>query len=84
MSSQKETIALPSGLFSLYVSVASNKGRFNDGRGIEGIGVIPHELVAFDAKDLDREVDTLIAKAEALLQKFPAAKVPYDPKSFGW
>jgi carboxyl-terminal processing protease len=84
MSSLKETIELPSGLFSLYVSVASNKGRFNDGRGIEGIGVMPHELVTFEAKDLDRGIDTLIAKAEALLKKFPAAKVPYDPKAFGW
>jgi hypothetical protein len=84
MSSQKEEIALPSGMFTLYVSVGSNKGRFNDGRGIEGIGVIPHEIVAFDPKELDQGVDTLIARAEALLKKFPAAKVPYDPKAFGW
>jgi len=84
MSSQKETIELPSGRFSLYVSVASNKGRFNDGRGIEGIGVIPHELVSFAAKDLDAGVDTLIARAEAVLRRFTAAKVPYDPGDFGW
>lgn len=43
---------LPSGLFALYVSVASNKGCFNGGRGIEGIGVVPHELVEYDLKDL--------------------------------
>jgi C-terminal processing protease CtpA/Prc len=84
MSSKKETIELPSGRFSLYVSVGGNMGRFNGGRGIEGIGVVPHELVAFTAKDLDAGVDTLIARAEALLKKFPADKVPYDPKSFGW
>ena len=39
MSSQKATINLPSGLFQLYVSVASNNGRFNGGKGIEGIGI---------------------------------------------
>lgn len=80
MSSQKTTIELPSGLFSLYVSTGSNKGRFNGGRGIEGIGVIPHELVEFDPKDLARGVDTLIARAEALLAKFPADKVPYKAR----
>ncbi len=84
MASQKDLVELPSGLFSLYVSVGSNKGRFNGGKGIEGIGVVPHEIVAFDPKDLDRGVDTLIARAEALLKKFPADKVPYDPKAFGW
>src|SRR6185503_16007801 len=35
MSSSKETLPVPSGLFSAYFSVASNKGRFNAGRGIE-------------------------------------------------
>ncbi len=84
MSSQKTTIDLPSGLFSLYVSVGSNKGRFNDGRGIEGIGVIPHEIVEFDPKDLAAGRDTLILRAEALLKNFPKEKVPYDPRSFGW
>jgi C-terminal processing protease CtpA/Prc len=80
MSSQKTTIELPSGLFALYVSTASNKGRFNDGRGIEGIGVIPHELVQFDPKDLAAGTDTLIARAEELLAKFPQDKVPYKAR----
>ncbi len=84
MSSSKETIELPSGLFALYVSVASNKGRFNDGRGIEGIGVVPHEIVEFDPRDLDAGRDTLIERAEAILRDFPAAIVPYEPKAFGW
>jgi C-terminal processing protease CtpA/Prc len=77
MSSQKTTIELPSGLFGLYVSTHSNKGRFNGGRGIEGIGVIPHELVVFDAKDLAAGKDTLILRARELLAKFPKDKVPY-------
>lgn len=84
MSSQKKTIELPSQLFALYVSVRSNKRRFNQGRGIEGIGVPPHEMVAFDPKDLTAEKDTLIRRAEALLKKFPQKKVPYDPAAFGW
>lgn len=80
MSSQKTTIQLPSGLFELYVSTHSNKGRFNNGRGIEGIGVIPHELVEFVPKDLAAGRDTLIVRAEALLAKFPADKVPFKAK----
>ena len=84
MSSSKKAIELPSGLFALYVSVYSNKARFQDGKGIEGIGVRPHETVAFDSKDLAEERDTLIIKAEELLKRFPQNKVPYDPKKFGW
>jgi C-terminal processing protease CtpA/Prc len=84
MSSSKEIIELPSGLFALRVSVASNKGRFNEGRGIEGIGVIPHEIVQYEPADLAAGVDTLIRRAEALLAKFPRRKVRYDPKDFGW
>lgn len=80
MSSQKTTIELPSGLFALYVSVSSNKGRFNGGQGIEGIGVIPHEIVEFDPKDLAAGVDTLIRSADELLADFPAGKVPYKAK----
>jgi carboxyl-terminal processing protease len=76
-SSQKAEIELPSGLFTLRVSVESNKLRFNGGKGIEGVGVIPHEVVAYDAKDLAKGVDTLIARAEELLKKFPKDKVPY-------
>jgi carboxyl-terminal processing protease len=84
MSSSKRTIAMPSGLFSLYVSVRSNKGRFNGGRGIEGIGVIPHEIVEYAAKDLAKGIDTQIARAEAILADFPKGKVPYRPKQHGW
>ena len=80
MASQKTTIELPSGLFSLYVSTHSNKARFNGGKGLEGIGVIPHEVVEFDPEDLAAGRDTLIARAEALLAKFPVEQVPYRAK----
>jgi C-terminal processing protease CtpA/Prc len=83
MSSQKTTIDLPSGLFQLYVSVASNKGRFNGGKGIEGIGVPPHEIVPYDAADLAAGVDTQIKRAEELLAKgFPKNAVPYHPERY--
>ncbi len=84
MSSQKTTIDLPSGLFRLYVSTHSNRARYNGGQGLEGIGVIPHEIVEYDPGDLDQKVDTLTERAEALLAKFPQKKVRYDPKDFGW
>ena len=80
MSADKTTIELPSGLFAMYVSVSSNKQRFNGGKGIEGIGVIPHEIVEYDPKDLAAGVDTLIRRADELLANFPAKKVPYQAK----
>jgi C-terminal processing protease CtpA/Prc len=84
MSSQKTTIELPSKLFALYVSVASNKGRFQGGKGLEGIGYVPMEIVTFDPADLRARRDTLIVRAEALLAAFPQDKVRYDPKKNGW
>ena len=80
MSSQKTTIELPSKLFALYVSTRSNHARANGGKGLEGLGVIPHELVAFEAKDLAAGVDTLIRRADELLARFPADKVPFKAR----
>jgi C-terminal processing protease CtpA/Prc len=80
MSSSKETIELPSGKFALYVSVRSNMGRFNGGKGIEGLGVPPHEVVAYDPEDLAQGVDTQIRRAEELLAAGLPAVVPYRPK----
>ena len=80
MSSSKKTLPVPSGLFSAYYSVYSNKARFNKGRGIEGVGVPPNEVVEYDAKDLAAGVDTQIRRAEELLAKgFPADVVDYEP-----
>jgi C-terminal processing protease CtpA/Prc len=84
MSSSKETIELPSGLFALYVSVATNKGRFNGGKGIEGIGVPPSEVVEYEPEDLAQGIDTLIRVAEERLMKFPQDQVRYDPAKAGW
>ncbi len=83
MSSGKTTIELPSGQFALYVSISSNKGRFNGGRGIEGIGVPPNEVVEYDPEDLFEGRDTLILRAAELLDDMPKS-VPYKPADFGF
>ena len=80
MSSQKEELEVPSKRVTVRVSVASNKGRFNGGRGIEGIGVAPHEVVPYDGAELLKGVDTQIRRAEELLKGgFPKGVVPYEP-----
>ncbi|MHA3771011.1 S41 family peptidase [Verrucomicrobiota bacterium sgz303538] len=80
MSSQKAMLTVPSGLFSLRFSVASNKGRFNGGRGIEGIGVPPHEITPYDPADLKSGVDTQIRRAEEYLKAgLPGDKVAWNP-----
>jgi len=84
MSSSKTTIKLPSGKFSLYVSVRSNKSRFQGGRGIEGIGIIPHETIEYDPAELAAGTDTLIQCAEVVLDEFPENEVPYKPEKHGW
>ena len=84
MSSSKTTIKAPSGLCSAYFSVRSNKGRFNRGHGIEGIGVIPHEIVPYEAEDLAAGIDSQIRRAEELLKigKWPE-HIDYEPPE-GW
>jgi C-terminal processing protease CtpA/Prc len=78
MSSQKSTITVPSGLFTVRFSVHSNKARFNGGKGIEGIGVAPHEVVPYDPRDLASGRDTLILRAEKILREgAPRGVVPY-------
>jgi C-terminal processing protease CtpA/Prc len=81
MASQKMEITTPSGMFTIRFSVSSNKGRFNGGRGIEGIGVPPHELVPMKAEDLRKNEDTEVKRAVELLRKgFPKGVVEYGVK----
>lgn len=81
-SSSKDRLEVPSGMFKVYYSIASNKGRFNKGKGIEGIGVPPSEVTPYDPEDLRKGVDTQIRKAEEILKAgLPASKVPYQPKN---
>lgn len=80
MSSQKEVVEVPSGKLSVRVSVSSNKGRFNGGKGIEGLGVPPDEVVTYDPKELLAGIDSQIRRAEELLRDgFPKGAVPYEP-----
>ena len=77
-SSQKTEITTPSGLFRIRFSVRSNMNRCNKGRGIEGIGIPPHEIVPVKAEDLLRSEDTLIKRAVELLKGgFPEDVVDY-------
>lgn len=81
MSSSKARLEVPSGMFKVYYSVASNKGRFNGGKGIEGIGVPPNEVTPYDPEDLKKGVDTQIKKAEEILKAgLSPGQVPYQPK----
>lgn len=77
MSSSKEKLPVPSGLFAAYFSVASNKGRFNGKRGIEGIGVPPNEVVPYEPADLLAGVDTQIRRAEEILKEGVPKSVAY-------
>jgi carboxyl-terminal processing protease len=78
-SSQKDGIRVPSGMFAVRFSVSSNKGRFNGGRGIEGIGVPPHEITPYVAADLEKKVDTQIRRAEEFLTNgFRKDVVPWN------
>ncbi len=80
MSSQKEEVEVPSKRLTVRVSVASNKGRFNGGKGIEGLGVPPDEVVTYEPAELAKGVDTQIRRAEELLSKdFPKGTVEYQP-----
>jgi len=79
-SGSKVTIEAPSKLFEVRLVVASNKQRFNGGRGVEGIGVPPHEVVEYDPKQLAAGLDPCIVRAVELLAKpLPKAHVRYVP-----
>lgn len=84
MSAGKKTIPLPSGKFKLYVAVSSNKSRYQGGRGIEGIGIEPHEIVPPILEDLQSGKDTQIQRAIQILGDFPGKEVRYKPAKFGW
>jgi len=80
MSSSKDRLEVPSGMFKVFYSVTSNKGRFNGGKGIEGLGVPPNEVTPYDPKDLLKGVDTQIRRAEEILKVgLPKNKVAYQP-----
>jgi C-terminal processing protease CtpA/Prc len=80
MSAQKAEITVPSKLFKVRFAVSSNKQRFNGGKGIEGIGVAPNEIVPWDRKQMSEGSDPMIVRAQELLKKgLPKGAVPYSP-----
>ncbi len=68
----------------MYVAVSSNKSRYQGGRGIEGIGIEPHEIVPPILEDLQSGKDTQIQRAIQILGDFPGKEVRYKPAKFGW
>jgi carboxyl-terminal processing protease len=79
MSSQKQSLAVPSGMLSVIFSVRSNKARFNEGKGIEGIGVPPMEVVPYVPAELASGVDSEIRRAEEIFKAgLPVEKVAYE------
>lgn len=84
MCSRTSSVQLPSGMFSLRVSTRSDMQRANDGRGIEGIGVAPHETVPYEPADLAAGIDSLVRRAEEVLVDYYQEEVPYDPWELGW
>lgn len=74
MSGQKEDLTLPSGLMTVRVTVASHTAE----KEIEGYGVEPNEIVAFDGEAMEEGIDPFIRRAEELLREgFPAGSVRY-------
>lgn len=80
-SSQKAEVTTPSGLFKIRFSVHTNMARANQGCGIEGIGIGPHEMLPLESQDLAKNQDTLIKRAIELLQSgFPKGVVSYHSR----
>lgn len=79
-SGAKEEVTVPSGLCSVRFVVRTHKGRFNGGRGVEGIGIAPDEIVEYDPKVVVEGVDPAIARAvEVLEDGLPKKAVTYVP-----
>ena len=79
-SGSKEEVVAPSGKFGIRFVVASNKQRFNGGRGVEGLGIEPDEIVEYEPKLLVQGIDPCIQRAEELLEKpLPKKAVTYVP-----
>jgi len=80
MSAQKQEIEVPSKLFKVRFATHSNKLRFQGGKGIEGVGILPHEIVPWDPALMQQGIDPMIRRAEELLKSgFPKGTVAYAP-----
>ncbi len=79
-SGTKEQVAVPSGKLAARFVIRSHKSWMNGGRGVEGIGIAPHEIVAYDPKAIAQGIDPCIARAEEILKEGPPKKdVTYVP-----
>ncbi|MGK0481794.1 MAG: C-terminal processing protease CtpA/Prc [Planctomycetota bacterium] len=79
-SGSKHEVEVPSGKFAIRFVIASNKQRFNGGKGVEGLGIEPDEIVEYDPKLISAGVDPCISRAEVLLKSaLPKKAVTYVP-----
>ncbi|MEM1447909.1 MAG: S41 family peptidase [Planctomycetota bacterium] len=79
-SGSKKEVTVPSGLFSVRFVTYSNKMRLNGGRGVEGIGIAPDEVVEYDPELVVQGIDPAIVRAVEILEKGPPKKaVTYVP-----
>lgn len=79
-SGSKKVVTPPSGLLSVRFVVRSNKQRFNGGRGIEGLGIEPHEVVEYDPELISEGIDPCIARALEIAEEgIPRKAVAYVP-----
>ena len=82
-SGSKKVVPAPSGLLSVRFVVRSNKQRFNGGKGVEGLGIEPHEIVEYDPEQIAEGVDPCIARAlEIAKEGIPKKAVTYVPPAY--
>ncbi|MFN0126388.1 MAG: S41 family peptidase [Verrucomicrobiales bacterium] len=80
MSAAKMKLTVPSGQFSANFAVRSHRHRWNKGRGIEGLGISPTQVLPYDPGEMLAGIDTQIRRAEQLLQiGFPPDSIDYQP-----
>ena len=79
-SGSKTGVAAPSGKFAVRFVIRSHKQRFNGGKGVEGIGIEPHEIVPYEPKDVANGVDPCVQRALEIAKKgLPKKHVTYVP-----
>ena len=79
-SGSKKVVPAPSGLLSVRFVVRSNKQRLNGGKGVEGLGIAPHEVVEYDPELVAEGIDPCIARALEIAEKgIPKKAVAYVP-----
>lgn len=79
-SGSKQVVEVPSKRLAVRFVTRSHKQRFNGGKGVEGLGIEPHEIVEYDPDLIAEGVDPCIARALEIAKKgVPRRAVSYRP-----